>query len=231
MGQTQQTVVVHQPQFMPWAGFWFRVLSADVYVVYAGVDMSRGGHGNRVTINGKWATVPVQFGPSKKYCDLRVPDVRAVQKVGRRVQQEVANKRAPYRDRLDPILRVLLGQSKPGLFLLDLDISLMNACMQAMSVRPPKKTCLDVLARSGTPVANLQSCIDLYAPRASVYLSGAGGRDYLNNDSLSGGIQEIRFQRQVRPCSPDSVVQLIAQEADPVAKIMKTFSWVGAEEM
>ena len=60
------TVSIHQPNFLPWLGFFDKIKRSDAFVVFDNVQYPRGkGHfGNRNKIkidnNSKWLTVPVE---------------------------------------------------------------------------------------------------------------------------------------------------------------------------
>lgn len=57
-------VAIHQPNFMPWAGFFYKLLQSDVFVLFDTVQFPRGkSFCSRVKIKSpdgvKWLTVPV----------------------------------------------------------------------------------------------------------------------------------------------------------------------------
>ena len=62
-------VVAHQPNFLPWLGYFYKMTYADVFVILDEVQYSKGSFTNRVTIkqNDKpsWLTVPVTLPSSK----------------------------------------------------------------------------------------------------------------------------------------------------------------------
>jgi hypothetical protein len=56
-------VAIHQPEHMPWLGFFEKLLRADVFVVLDDVQFSKGDFQNRNRVKGQggaqWLTVPV----------------------------------------------------------------------------------------------------------------------------------------------------------------------------
>jgi hypothetical protein len=57
-------VVISQPMFFPWVGFFEQIRLCDVYVHYNDVQYSKGGFTNRVQVKApegvRWLTVPLQ---------------------------------------------------------------------------------------------------------------------------------------------------------------------------
>lgn len=57
-------LVISQPMFFPWVGFFEQIKLCDVYVHYNDVQYSKGGFTNRVQVKSpqgsKWLTVPLQ---------------------------------------------------------------------------------------------------------------------------------------------------------------------------
>ena len=58
---------VHQPNYLPWLGFFAKISQSDVYVVMDNVQFPKNCYTNRVRIAGNgeplWLTVPVRRGP------------------------------------------------------------------------------------------------------------------------------------------------------------------------
>ena len=56
--------VIHQPDFLPWLGFFDKISFADQFIVLDDVQFSRRGwtHRDKIDIGGKirWLTVPVK---------------------------------------------------------------------------------------------------------------------------------------------------------------------------
>jgi hypothetical protein len=64
MARVMKSVVISQPQLLPWPGFFELVASADIYVHLDDAQFSRGGFINRVQIKhpagSKWMSVPLK---------------------------------------------------------------------------------------------------------------------------------------------------------------------------
>lgn len=70
-------VAIHQPNFLPWLGYFDRMVKADLFVLLDHVQFERGNYQNRtrVRIDGepRWLTVPVeQYSRDERIADKRV---------------------------------------------------------------------------------------------------------------------------------------------------------------
>ena len=79
-------IAAHQPNFIPWAGFWNKLVNSDVFIITAGMQYVRRGFSNRVIMsdNGSWATVPVKAG-FIPYNEIKISDLSAVRHIGKRI--------------------------------------------------------------------------------------------------------------------------------------------------
>ena len=70
-------VAIHQPNFMPWLGYFDRMIEADLFVLLDHVQFERRNYQNRALIrledDTKWLTVPVvQLSQKEKIVDKLV---------------------------------------------------------------------------------------------------------------------------------------------------------------
>ena len=228
MGETERvaTIVVQQPQLLPWQGLWFKVVSARTYVVYAGVKFNKYGHQNRVPLAGSWLTVPVEAGQrSGLICDVRVADPAWGAKAAKRVRQVCMGRRNPYHERLGPLVARL--ETYRSSLLLDWSNILMTEMAQAMGFS--FDFALDTDPRAGKPaVEKLDACIAEHARgRRVLYLAGPAGLDYMGYASLSVPA-ETRFQSMNAGVDGNSVLQLIASAPDPVTVIRGCSCWLAS---
>ena len=58
------TIAIHQPNFMPWAGYFYKIAKADKFVLLDNAQFSKNSYINRsqILVNGKikWLTVPAR---------------------------------------------------------------------------------------------------------------------------------------------------------------------------
>ena len=71
-------VSIHQPQYLPWAAYMYKVMMSDVFVLFDTVQYARG-HGNRNMIKAQhgpiWLTVPIhRKGTGTTFKDTLVQD-------------------------------------------------------------------------------------------------------------------------------------------------------------
>lgn len=74
MNDTHDTIVVaHQPNFLPWLGYFYKMVYSDIFILLDKVQYTKGGYTNRVSINAHgqamWLTVPVSLPQSKSPID------------------------------------------------------------------------------------------------------------------------------------------------------------------
>jgi WbqC-like protein family len=69
-------VAIHQPEHLPWLGFFEKALRADVFVLLDGVQFSKGDFQNRNRVKGRggaqWLTVPVAHRFGQRIDDTQV---------------------------------------------------------------------------------------------------------------------------------------------------------------
>ena len=223
--QAPLKIVIHQPQFLPWIGFWHKIVSCDLHVVYAGVKFDQYDHEHRVTVDGRWLTVPVeQHSRHKLIKDVRLADPIWCRRAIDIIKQRIGWKTAPHRERLDEVFSLLHGWT--GDWLLELDLALIRALAKALAL--PLLLAVDERPREELPkLERLDACLEEHSPACScIYLQGPGGRDYLGFGSLKTPL-ETRFQELAPGLSADSILQTVAHEGRPLDAVRQAATWRG----
>ena len=196
------TVVVLQPGYLPWLGFFDQLRRADVFVYYDDVQYDKHGWRNRNRIKTQsgpsWLTVPVRHSgqgwPSIRdvLIDQRTPWAR---KHVASVRQAYA--RAPFLDRYVPSLEALL--QSPWERLVDLDI----ACVALMAEWFGLRRRIERSSELGIGGDRSQRLLDICRHfGASTYLSGASARDYLDVPLFERHSIAVEWQQFTHPAYP-----------------------------
>ena len=110
-------VAIHQPNFLPWLGFFDKLARADVFVLLDGVQFPRTSKGtwiNRVKLlvggREQWATVPIvrSEGSALPIAEVRIDDAQPWRKKLIRTI-ELNYRRAPAFENVFPLVSELLS--------------------------------------------------------------------------------------------------------------------------
>lgn len=196
------TVVVLQPGYLPWLGFFDQMRRADVFVYYDDVAFDKHGWRNRNRIKSPqgpvWLTVPVlhraRFGQAldEVEIDNRRPWAR---KHVATIRQLYA--RAQYLDRYLPELEELLSRSWPGLVELDIAVAQLLAGWLGLQRRLYRASTL------GIPGERSQRLLDICRHfRADRYLSGNAAKAYLDTAMFQAAGITVAWQDYTHPVYP-----------------------------
>ena len=137
-----KTVVIHQPDFVPYLGFFHRFLAADLYVVLDHVQFVNGTsrswtHRDKIkTPQGeKWLTLSIKkAGRDTPINQIALSDT--VDWVVTNLNQLEQNyRKAPYYDEVMPEVRALY--EKPGRMLGEFNLRSIEMLMDMLDVRVP----------------------------------------------------------------------------------------------
>jgi hypothetical protein len=181
---------IHQPQYLPYLGFFHKLAHCDVFVVLDDVQFQRGGLQNRNRIKTsagcKWLTVPVTQNSHQALREVRInPTYPWQRKHVNALQQNYG--RAPYFDPHGPDVVTLL--QRPWENLTQLNMSLTNMILGVLGINRTIVYSSDLRAPGQRSDLLVNLC---RAVGATSYLSGPGGRRYLDVAAFDrSGIQVI----------------------------------------
>jgi hypothetical protein len=198
-----KAVVIHQPDFIPWLGFFHRLLRADLFVALDSVQFV---HSNRSwthrdkikTAQGAhWVTVSVKK-PSRT---TAINEVLLAEGTNWRQDNlnliEANYRRAPFFEQIFPTIRDLY--KRPCGLLADFTLSSIEMLMDMLAVRVP-------IVRSstlGASGAKSELLVDiLVRVGATHYLSGLGARAYLDSSLFAAKGIEVQWQEFTHPVYP-----------------------------
>jgi len=174
-----RTCAIHQPNFMPWLGYFYKIANADVFVILDNVDILTGSAKaitNRTKIktpNGEqWLTVPIKKGESKAICDIKIQNTNWRVKLLKTIHQNYA--KAKYFNEIFPLIEELVHFQTNQLS--EYNTNIIKALCKYFNIET------ELLIAS--EFANLsternQRIIDICnTANCSIYLSGKGGTKY-----------------------------------------------------
>jgi hypothetical protein len=190
------SVAIHQPNYIPWPGYFHKLANCDVFVYLDAVQYPRGqsfSPRNRIkTPNGAiFLTIPVSTPDGREgkatYLEVEFANDRWQPKHLKTVEQSY--RRAPYFDDVYPLYRRELER---GETFVDLNIGLIEAFASYLGIENRRVRLSELLDSFGEKT---QLIVDVCrALDASVYVSGSGGgRDYNDETLLNGHGIELRY--------------------------------------
>ncbi|SDF24745.1 WbqC-like protein family protein [Methanolobus vulcani] len=194
-------VGIHQPNYLPYLGFFDKMLKSDVFIIYDDAQFNKSDfqHRNRIKIfNGsKWLTVPV----SKKH--IPINEIK--------IKNDFLIKGIKWND--DHFNQIYSNYSKSACFekyinglkdiyeneyelLVDLNIELIRFMMDSFSIK--KEIILS--SEFGFNTTSSTKIVDLVkAVGGDTYLSGPTGKNYMDLNVFSNSEINVVFQTFVHP--------------------------------
>lgn len=199
------SMAMHQPNYVPWLGYFHKLASCDTFVHLDAVQYPRGqsfGARNRIkTPNGvSWLTIPVSRPPGREgkvtYAEVAFADAGWPAKHLKTV--EMGYRRAPYFDEVFALYEAGLGS---GPSLLDVNLALIESIADYIGITSRRLRLSELLGEFGQ---RNELVIDICrALGADVYVSGTGGgREYGDPDLLAEHGIELRFDEYTPPAYP-----------------------------
>ncbi len=201
---------IHQPGYLPWAGYFAKMMQADVFCHLDTVQFTKNGWQNRNRIKtargGQWLTVPVRHRHPQAISEVEI-DTRT--DWARKHLQALRTNygRAPFFATLFPALEDVL--SRPWERLLELNLALIDALRGLLNLENRPAVLASSLSARGEPTERL---IDLCrALGADAYLAGAGSLDYLDFARLHAAGLRVLLQRFRHPVYPQRFGAFVPQ--------------------
>lgn len=211
-------VFIQQPQFLPWSGFWNKVYTCDVYVMYAGVQYIRLEYQNRVLLNNKWLSLPVFNSLGGLIRDVKI-DPRDVNRVEKTIRQVLYRKEFLYCERLNGLLDLLKSWKSDSF--LDFHISTYKCLSKELGINT--KLVVDTECIGEDKYKKLENTLNKYELKGCILLEGENCRHF-NYESIPN-IERIKYQVLSKERSPNTVLEILVKEDNPLECIKKFASW------
>ena len=189
-------VAIHQPEHMPWLGFFEKLLRADVFVLLDDVQFSKGDFQNRNRVKGRggaqWLTVPVAQRFGQRINEVEVAGDAWRAKHWKTLRSCYA--RAARFEEFAGGFEELYGRSWPKLS--ELNVAAIRLLARAFGLKKEFvfSSTLGATGQKSELVLNICKAVG-----ASRYYSGRAGASYLDADAFRGAGIEIVVQKFEHP--------------------------------
>ena len=191
-------VTIHQPEHLPWTGFFHKMMCADLYVYLDHVQYRKGYFQNRnkiVNTQGEvaWATVPLIKGSMKEPIkEKKITGNDWIEKYLASI--ESSYRHTKYFEQYFAKFSLVIQKRHQTLVGLNMDI--INFFREELEINTQVINSSDLDIASKKSDMNLDICLEL---KAQSYISGSSGLDYLNLDSFKKNDIEILIHQYTPP--------------------------------
>lgn len=199
---TIKIVAIHQPNFLPWLGFFNKIIQSDTFILFDDVQFPKTGgvwtNRHYFLDNGikKWHTVSISrnFSGSKKINEIKLaPDINWREQYLKKITHSYSN--AKYFSETYQFLQQSLDYETE--FLCDLNIHLIYAVLSALDISNTSLVKSSSLLKSGS--SNELLCSLAKAVGADFYLCGGGAEGYMDNSVFLANKVNILYQNYNAP--------------------------------
>lgn len=189
---------IHQPEYLPWPGFFNKILKSETFVILDNVQFSRGGVQNRnriKTAHGvKWLTVPVSGRHMIPIKDLAIDNSRPWSASHFTLLRDAYKDSLHFSELKDFFEDLYLNQKFTKL--VDLNLRIIKYLMDYLGLKT-KLTLASSLKLKGQKTDLL---LDICRKTESnVYLSGMGGKKYLEEGKFKTNGIHLAYQNFTYP--------------------------------
>ncbi len=185
------TIAIHQPNYIPWAGYFYKIKLCDIFVFLDDVQFSKNGFINRNRIKtpqgASWLTVPVHH--KTEYSIQETLLVNNNWKTKHLKTLRGAYSRCPYFEEIFDFFSGLLTEST-ALNIADLNIEIVIAIAQKLGLECSfqKSSELKIEEKNDDRLVQIVTKLG-----GDIYLSGHGGSKYQSIEKFASSGIELKY--------------------------------------
>jgi len=191
-------VSVHQPQYLPWLGYFDKIDKADVFVLLDNVQFKKNEWQNRnkiKTADGwQWLTVPVLYKFPQLINEVEINNKERWQH--RQRQAIVSNyKKSAGWKLLEAFFEDVFSSDWQTIS--QLNIHVVRGLVKILGIETPLFVASELGHFSADPDERLIAITKHF--NADTYLAGSGGKDYMNLEKYDNNGIRVMFQEYQHP--------------------------------
>lgn len=194
-------VAIHQPQYLPWLGYFHKMLAADAFCYLDTVQYKKNEWQNRNRIRTatgwQWLTVPVAYRFGQRIDAVPIDNRSDWRR--RHLTALVTNyRRAPFFAAVFPVLEEALA--RPWERIAALNLHLIEGLRSLLGLTSRPAVCASTLAAGDDPTGRL---VDICrALGADTYLAGGGASAYMDGERFRRAGIRVLLQEFRHPSYP-----------------------------
>ena len=194
MTRVNLIVTIHQPNYFPYPGFFQKVLLSDIYVVLdrAQFEFDITNRNKIITPEGSWSRITVPIKKGQKFFEVRNVEINNDQSWAEKNWDLICKSydNSPFFDLYKATLNSVFKKKWNLIF--DLNFYTLKKVIEWLNIKTKIifDSELDVTGKSSEHLLNI--CKKLGATK---YLSGPGGRDYLNEKIFEQNKIKVEYQK------------------------------------
>lgn len=194
-------VAIHQPNFLPWLGYFDKIRRADVFIAMDDAQVSKTGGSwtNRVQVivnrEPAWVTVPIirAYHGTLPVSEVQIDEAQPWRaKLLKTI--ELSYGRAPYFEEVGPLVRQMVAE--PGSDLARYNLTAIRTLCRSLGLVTPIVLGTS-LAAEGRATDHLIAMVK--AVGGSAYLAGGGAAGYQDDSKFAEAGVELVYQRFEHP--------------------------------
>ncbi len=192
-------ISIHQPQYIPWLPYFLKIANSDCFIFLDSVDFQKNGVQNRneiKTAQGRhWLTIPVSQNLGQKIKDTQINNNLNWKKKHWQSLKNCYGK-SEFFSNYEPFLESFYEKDWKNLC--DLNIELTRIMMDWLDIDVPTYKSSEMQCIGSGSDLILDLCKNKGATK---YISGTGGKNYLNIQAFESAGIEIQFMESKLPIS------------------------------
>jgi len=199
----KKTVVIHQPDFFPYIGFFQRLLYADLFVILDDVQFLKRGwqHRDKIKVSYKdkstWITLKIKKAPTDTKINKTTLAMEEKDKHKLLNQILLNYKEAPYYCEIAPIIKKLIMYNETNLA--KFNINIIKTLISIFDIN------IDIIKSSDIKYSGTKNRLNASIAKevkATNYLSGLGAKEYFEETPFKENNINVLWQKFKHPIYP-----------------------------
>jgi hypothetical protein len=190
-------VFVHQPEYIPWLGFFDKLDRSDIYVIYDDAQYQHGGFHNRNRVRTQqgwgWLTVPISHGHPQT-----IKEVKIAKEKWKTKQLGIISslyQKTPYFKKYYPTLKEAISFDHE--LLIGLNLHLIKTIAELLDIKAKMMRSSEFPYSGAEKNEKLVSMCKYLG--ADAYLCGSGGRNYVDERLFNQSNIKVQWHSYMHP--------------------------------